>query len=558
MNANEYDVLILGSGVAGSVLATVLSCQGKKVCVVEQGQHPRFAIGESTIVHTSYMLRLLALKYDVPEFLNLTSYNQLLKINTTSGVKRNFGFVYHSQGQSLREDHCLQSVIPDFPHGPEAHWFRQDIDQYLVHVAIQYGVTVKQATSIEQLEIADSVTATLPSGEVITAQYVFDCSGFQSPIAIKHALRPAVAPFETNSRVIFNHFLNVQPFDEVAPCTVARRWHQGTVHHLFKGGWFWVIPFNNTDKSTNMLCSIGLVLNRDVHPENDDLTAEEEFWSYAKQHPTILAHLQGAKPVRKWVGTGRMQYGCERTVGDRYCVLGHSAGFVDPLFSRGLGFTLEAIDLAVEQITLAFERSDFSEKSMQRLNDFQQQALKHNDDLVHGAYLSLNDYSLWNAYFRVWSVGNILSAMRVNRMISKYKETGEREYLNLAHDQQPRPGFIVPDMEPYHTLFDYSVEQIKKSVMGELPPAEANQSILSAIGDANLAPPFMKLDQPDLQVPAEYGLSTYVKIGKWVKKKAPKYIREEYFDISVLPIIKSFMNPGKITRDLTLSELPDK
>jgi 2-polyprenyl-6-methoxyphenol hydroxylase-like FAD-dependent oxidoreductase len=39
--------MILGSGLAGSISALCLASQGVKVALVDAGQHPRFAIGES-------------------------------------------------------------------------------------------------------------------------------------------------------------------------------------------------------------------------------------------------------------------------------------------------------------------------------------------------------------------------------------------------------------------------------------------------------------------------------------------------------------------------------
>jgi FADH2 O2-dependent halogenase len=40
------------------------------------------------------------------------------------------------------------------------------------------------------------------------------------------------------------------------------------------------------------------------------------------------------------VRTGRIQYTSSQVVGERCCVLGHAAGFIDPLYSKGLYTTL--------------------------------------------------------------------------------------------------------------------------------------------------------------------------------------------------------------------------
>ena len=40
---------------------------------------------------------------------------------------------------------------------------------------------------------------------------------------------------------------------------------QSTLHHMFEGGWLWIIPFNNHPYSTNTLCSVGLQFDIDKH-----------------------------------------------------------------------------------------------------------------------------------------------------------------------------------------------------------------------------------------------------------------------------------------------------
>src|SRR5688572_24969541 len=95
-----YDVAIIGSGLSGSMLAACLARNGARVLIVDGTTHPRFAIGESTIPATSMMMRLVSERYGVPEIKWLSTFESVqAKINTTSGVKRNFGFVYHRPGQ---------------------------------------------------------------------------------------------------------------------------------------------------------------------------------------------------------------------------------------------------------------------------------------------------------------------------------------------------------------------------------------------------------------------------------------------------------------------------
>ena len=84
----KYDVAIIGSGIGGLTLASVLARQGLSVIVFEGGQRPRSTIGESMILETSEVMRALAEFYDVPELAYYSSENFYNYIGTQHGVKR--------------------------------------------------------------------------------------------------------------------------------------------------------------------------------------------------------------------------------------------------------------------------------------------------------------------------------------------------------------------------------------------------------------------------------------------------------------------------------------
>ncbi len=48
MIREDADVIVLGAGFAGSMIALVLHQLGRRVVLVERGRHPRFALGESS------------------------------------------------------------------------------------------------------------------------------------------------------------------------------------------------------------------------------------------------------------------------------------------------------------------------------------------------------------------------------------------------------------------------------------------------------------------------------------------------------------------------------
>src|SRR5204863_2831711 len=102
--------------------------------------------------------------------------------------------------------------------------------------------------------------------------------------------------------------------------------------------------FDSHKQSKNPLCSVGLTFDERVYPKPKDMTPEEEFNFHLDQYPAVKRQFQGAHKVREWVSTERLQYSSSQTVGDRWCMTSHAAGFIDPLFSRGLSNTFEVVD----------------------------------------------------------------------------------------------------------------------------------------------------------------------------------------------------------------------
>ena len=424
---NHYDVAIIGSGIAGSTLAAVLARHGLRVVVFEANSHPRFSIGESMILETSETMRALAEFYDVPELAYYSSENYLPRIGTSHGIKRHFGFLHHTEGERQRIDRSLQAVIPKHPHGHELHLFRQDSDAYFAAVAIAYGAEIWQNAPVSDVSIsADGVEISTPGGQTARAEYVVDAGGFRSLLAQQQNLRRY--DLRTHSRSLFTHMIDVPDFHDAVnpqeeygfPFSMA----EGTLHHLFRGGWLWVIPFNNYAGSTNPLCSVGLMLDPRVHPACDDVPPEEEFSAFIERFPSIAAHLRQGKAVRPWTRTGRIQYSSTQIVGDRFCLLGHAAGFVDPLFSKGLYSTFSAIFLCAHLLLEARRDGDYSAQRFQRLETLTLNYLDAADQLVARCYASFANYKLWQTLSAQWLLGAYTEYLKLLSLRAMHRDRG--------------------------------------------------------------------------------------------------------------------------------------
>ncbi len=480
--------MILGAGMSGSMLGLILARHGVNVLILDGDVHPRFAVGESTIPHTSLLQSILAEKYQIPEIDYLAYPDGIADhIAPTCGIKRAFGFCYQRAGQWYNHQEGLAFGTSS---KDENHLFRQDVDAYLYYTALRYGVTGRQGVRVAGVAIdRQGVRVTLTTGEELQAQYVVDGTGYQSVLAEHFGLRENPPPLKHHSRTLFTHMVDVEPFEEeLNPLTLS--WAQSTLHHVFPRGWFWVIPFNNYERSTNPLISVGLTVDNRRHPRDPNLSPEEEFMAFLEQFPSVKRQFRHARAVRPWVSTGRLQYSSRQSAGYRWCLMSHAAGFIDPLFSRGLINTTEIIANLVEPLLAALNSGDFDEGAFEHLNTLQRQMLAYNDNLVNGAFISWDDFDLFNAWLRVWALGTILTEFRIMNALTDYTRTRDERYLQAGATNPIFSNFEDPS---YRDFFTQAVAVIEGYDAGRWPAAEAAQRIF----DLTQAYPFPVLIRED-------------------------------------------------------------
>jgi FADH2 O2-dependent halogenase len=543
-SAAQHDVIILGSGLAGSVLAAALARQGLSVLLVDNTSHPRFAIGESMVPRSSQMLRIIGQQYDIPEVLNCSSFHGLQQhVAASCGVKKHFGFVYHRQDEPHRMEEATQAPIPRLPHGPESHLYRQDIDAYLTFAAVKHGAQLRSNVQVVEVEVEPGGCRLLTNkGEELRARYVVDASGTRSPLAEKFKLRAPPDESRTNSWSIFTHMIGVRPFEDCLPPgqthKMPERWSQGTLHHIFDGGWFWVIPFDNYSVATNPLCSVGVNLDGTKFPRTAGLSAEQEFKQFVARFPSMERQFRDARAVREWVATGRLQYNSTRHAGDRFFLLGHAGGFIDALHSRGIANTFYMVHALAERLPHAVRADDFSYAYFRDLAELQGDLINYNDRLVNGSYCSFMDFDLWNAWSRVWLLGVTIDSLRIGRLLSKHAASGRKDVFHGLY-RASCPGSIAPDSDEFETIFNRCESEIDAARAHRKSPAAAAEAIHGWIATAKAVPPTMHLKDRKCRYTLTNSFWSHVQYLWWRQLAAPREVRKEYFDYAATPFVKS-------------------
>lgn len=533
----EFDVIILGSGLGGSLLATILARHNARVLMIDKETHPKFAVGEAMTPDTDLMMKVLSYEYDVPELAHLSSFHNIYQNISPSacGLKRQFGFVYHREGKEQLPQETTQVGVVD-----SSHLFRQDIDSRMVQVAIQYGTKFLPKTKVVDLDIdATRVAVKVENGEEFTAEFLVDASGDNSLLASKFNLRENPTRLKTHSRSIFTHAIGVENYDDFLPDKGKKSklipWYQGTLHHIFDGGWMWVIPFNNHKTSKNSVCSIGLNLDPRRFPKTN-LPPEAEFQNFLNQFPSIGIQFKNAKPIRECVSTNRLQYSSHSCMGERFYVVPHAAGFVDALFSFGLVTICTIINPLAYRLLKAIAEKDFSTQHFAPIENLQQKLLNHNDDLVNCSYIAFRNFNLWDAWRRVWILGSFLRQSKVRMpQVSQIAAGKARDLVNF--NELDDLECLTPSFEGVgEEFFQDVVATLEKVERGLLSPDDAASVLMLSIQSIDFLPKILlklgDVSRKHLDLKSLDAFYEGLRFLFWVKT-SPKPEAKKYFDFKV-------------------------
>jgi FADH2 O2-dependent halogenase len=140
------DIVILGSGFGGSLLALILARAGKSVAMVDRSRHPKFAIGESSTPLADRTLAQMSDDYGIPELRPLCHWGSWKRERPQllCGKKRGFTYFDQTTGEDVTARNfdarrLLVSASVDDEHS-DTHWLRSDVDQYVFELAQASGV----------------------------------------------------------------------------------------------------------------------------------------------------------------------------------------------------------------------------------------------------------------------------------------------------------------------------------------------------------------------------------------------------------------------------------
>jgi FADH2 O2-dependent halogenase len=403
----EVDLAIVGAGFGGSLMAMIAHRLGLSVVLLEQGRHPRVVIGESTTPLSNLLLERLSAAYDLPRIAPLAKWGSWQRAypQVACGLKRGFSF-FHEAGQLL---------VAASPHDDiaDTHWYRADVDHFLVMEAARVGVEYRDRVRIEGLDLSeDGVDLAGWTGEEgfrLRAKFLIDATGPRGFLHRALGLAKDSLPGMPATESLYSHFTGVSRTENgrgETPYPVD----DAAVHHIFDGGWVWVLRFNNG------VTSAGVAATSNVAAELG-LREGEPAWQRVLDHvPVLREQFHGAVACQPFRYMPAVSFRSSPIAGGRLAMLPSAAGFVDPLLSTGFALTL----MGIERLGRILDRYFESDELVGQLHGYAEQTegeLLAASLLISALYATMGNFPAFTAVSMLYfaAVSYVETAYRLGK-----------------------------------------------------------------------------------------------------------------------------------------------
>lgn len=331
----RYDVVIVGSGPAGSVTARFAAESGAKVLVIER----RAEIGVPVLCGEG-----ISRKID--------DWDMLEGDRWIAG-RMDGARIYSPDKTCVTLDADLA--------GNETGYvvYRDVFDQELARRAAEAGADFIMNTQAIDLIRKEGkikgVAAKHFDKEIeIEANIVVGADGVESKIAQRAGLKTTLKPHDLETCCQYT-FTNCKNLDAYCDFYLGKK--------IAPGGYIWVFPKN--DGTANV--GIGILASLSEPGMAKKLL--DEFIRNDKRFDT-------AQPIRFLTGAVPVSNPAEETVGDNLILVGDAARHVDPITGGGLTHSLEVGKIAGEVIGKAVKNKDFSKEFLSEYEEKWKEAIE--------------------------------------------------------------------------------------------------------------------------------------------------------------------------------------
>ncbi|MDC4233044.1 FAD-dependent oxidoreductase [Actinomyces sp. B33] len=341
----DFDVIVIGGGVAGAVCAYALAHQGREVLLIERGAEP----GSKNLSGGVFYCRVMEEVF--PDFVNAAPVERRITRNCVSLINEESFVTIDYWDRRLAEPANAVTVL------------RAKLDAWLLEQCEEAGATVMPGVKVDSLIIeGDQVVGVRAGEDELRSHVVVAADGVNSFIAQgaqirrkepKKHLAVGVKSVIGLPRTVLEDRFNVRGDEGVAYAMV------GDCTRGVAGGGF---LYTNEES-----VSIGVVMRLDDLEESG--LSSSDVHDHLLKHPAIAPLVEGGE---------LLEYGCHLTIEDGpamtshdltrpgLIIIGDAAGF-----TLNTGLTIRGMDLAAgsalaaaKAIDSAFATMDFGQGAM--------------------------------------------------------------------------------------------------------------------------------------------------------------------------------------------------
>ncbi len=383
-------VAIIGSGPAGSALATWLARGGVDVALFARGKRPPIIIGESLVPAVVPFLRDLGIEDEVAKY-------SLYKAGAT--------FVFHpEQTISFRFADSRKARTPYSYNVPRDRFDATLLDAALRAGAklVEHSARVERADGTEIIRLDPEAQARATEALGGAPDLIVDATGRARTVARLLDLPTVEGP--RKDAALHAHCTGV---DLVMPSNV----HTDRLAQ----GWSWRIPLPGR-------VSVGLVVPG-AFLETFGKSAEEQFDNLLRREASARPWGEKAERLTPVVRYSNYQLRATRAAGDGWAIVGDAFGFVDPVLSSGLLIGLDGAK-TLSRAILGGKPSGFA--------TYEARAIRILDDWTRivDAYYS-------GRLFTLFRVGQFVQDTRLGRMVDfHFRKHIPRVFTGEASDSR--------------------------------------------------------------------------------------------------------------------------
>ncbi len=331
MPAQDFDVVIIGGGPAGSTAGAYLARAGMQTLIVEKERFPRFHIGESVMPVSNAILRETGVWDKVDR----------------AGFVPKYGAEFHVANKSVLPKHVefAKGLIPGLDYTFQAE--RAEFDRILLDHAAELGSEVRQETKVTAVRSigGDGYEVTLQptaggAAATVRCAYLVDASGRDALFA--KPIKTAPANPDLAKRVaVYAHFANVKrpPGKAGGNIVIIRN----------ADGWAWFIPLSGDRVSVGVVITTAAMRAARLKPE-------ALFWKVVAGSSKLTRALAEAETISPFRVTADYNYRARKFAAPRMLLVGDAACFLDPMFSTGVFIALLSAKFASAEILAAHRR----------------------------------------------------------------------------------------------------------------------------------------------------------------------------------------------------------